>query len=69
MTYRQLVRRLRALGWEFKRHSKGSHEIWTNPRANRSTVIPNHPRDIPKGTLSAILKQLSISRDEFDSTK
>ncbi len=69
MTYRELVRRLRALGCEFKRQSKGSHEIWTNPRTNLSTVIPRHPGDIPKGTLSAVLKQLDISRDEFDSAR
>ena len=66
MTYRQLTRKLRKLGCEFKRSSKGSHEIWHNTRTNRSTVIPNHPGDIPIGTLNAILKQLGIDRDEFD---
>jgi predicted RNA binding protein YcfA (HicA-like mRNA interferase family) len=65
MTYRELARKLRALGCEFKRHSKGSHEIWVNPRTNQATVIPHHPGDIPKGTLRAILKQLGISLDEF----
>lgn len=67
MTYSQLSRKLRALGCELKRQSKGSHEIWHNPRVNRSTVVPNHPGDIPKGTLRAILKQLEIPREEFDS--
>jgi predicted RNA binding protein YcfA (HicA-like mRNA interferase family) len=55
------------LGCEFKRQSKGSHEIWTNPRTNLSAVIPHHPGDIPSGTLSAIPKQLGINRNEFDS--
>jgi predicted RNA binding protein YcfA (HicA-like mRNA interferase family) len=67
MTDRELVRRLGTLGCEFKRQSKGSHEIWTNPRTNLSAVIPHHPGDIPNGTLSAILKQLGINRNEFDS--
>ncbi|HKZ85706.1 MAG TPA: type II toxin-antitoxin system HicA family toxin [Anaerolineae bacterium] len=31
--------------------------------------MPHHPGDIPKGTLSAILKQLGISRDELDSVR
>ncbi|MEJ5310279.1 MAG: type II toxin-antitoxin system HicA family toxin [Anaerolineae bacterium] len=31
MTYRELMRKLRVLGCEFKRASKGSHEIWINP--------------------------------------
>ncbi len=65
MTYRELTRKLRALGCEFKRASKGSHEIWVNPNANLATVIPHHPGDIPKGTLHAIIKQLGISPGEF----
>ena len=67
MTYRQLVRKLRKLGCELKRQSKGSHEIWTNTRTNCSAVVPNHSGDIPKGTLNAILTQLGIDRDEFDA--
>ncbi len=65
MTYRELSRKLRALGCEFRRQSKGSHEIWTNPMNKRSAVIPNHPGDIPAGTLAAILKQLDISREDL----
>jgi predicted RNA binding protein YcfA (HicA-like mRNA interferase family) len=30
-------------------------------------VIPNHPGDIPQGTLKAILTQLGIDRNEFDA--
>jgi len=67
MTYRELVRKLRVLGCEFKRHSKGSHEIWTNPRKNLSAVVPRHSGDIPKGTLNAVLKQLGIEQDTFDA--
>lgn len=66
MTYRDLTRKLRALGCEFRRQSKGSHEIWTNPQKNLSAVLPNHPGDIPGGTLKAILKQLGIEKDQFD---
>ena len=67
MTYQQLARKLRALDCEFKRQSKGSHEIWTNTRTNRSAVVPHHTGDIPKGTLNTILTQLGIDRDEFDA--
>lgn len=67
MTYRELARKLRTLGCEFKRQSKGSHEIWVNPHKTLLAVIPHHPGDIPKGTLNAILKQLGIDRDEFDN--
>ena len=67
MTYQQLARKLRTLGCEFKRQSKGSHEIWTNTRTKRSAVIPLHSGDIPKGTLNTILTQLGIDREEFDA--
>ncbi len=29
------------------------------------TTIPNHPGDVPEGTLRAILKQAGIASDEF----
>jgi predicted RNA binding protein YcfA (HicA-like mRNA interferase family) len=67
VTYHELSRKLRALGCVLKRQGKGSHEIWHHPTVNRSAVIPNHPGDIPAGTLHAILKQLGIQRDQLDS--
>ncbi len=67
MTYTDLSRRLRALACVLKRQAKGSHEIWHNPRVNRSAVIPNHPGDIPPGTLRAVLKQLDVRREDLDS--
>jgi predicted RNA binding protein YcfA (HicA-like mRNA interferase family) len=66
MTYTQLTRKLRALGCQFKRQSKGSHEIWHNPLVNRSASIPHHSGDIPEGTLHTILRQLEISREEIE---
>jgi predicted RNA binding protein YcfA (HicA-like mRNA interferase family) len=63
--YRKVVKRLKALGFEFDRQAAGSHEIWYNPTTNRYTSVPNHPGDIPEGTLRAILKQAGVSPDEF----
>ena len=63
--YRDITRRLKALGLEFHRHASGSHEIWFNPALNRYTTIPNHPGDMPEGTLRAILKQAGIEVDAF----
>jgi predicted RNA binding protein YcfA (HicA-like mRNA interferase family) len=67
VTYLELTRQLRRLGCELKRQSKGSHEVWHNPRQNRSTVIPRHPGDLPVGTLRAILKGLGITQDELSA--
>lgn len=63
--YREIVMRLRRLGFEFDRQAAGSHEIWYNSTTNRYTTIPNHPGDMPEGTLRAILKQAGIEMDEF----
>jgi predicted RNA binding protein YcfA (HicA-like mRNA interferase family) len=65
MTYRDVTRRLRAKGFAFDRQAKGSHEIWFNPQTRRRTTIPNHPGDLPRGTLRAIVRQAGISLKEF----
>ena len=66
--YREVVRRLRELGFSFDRHAKGSYEIWWNPATRRRTTVPNHPGDMPEGTLRAILKQAGISPEDFVRT-
>jgi predicted RNA binding protein YcfA (HicA-like mRNA interferase family) len=63
--YRDIVKRLKKLGFEFDRHAAGSHEIWYNPTTDRYTTIPNHAGDMPEGTLRAILKQAGVTADEF----
>jgi predicted RNA binding protein YcfA (HicA-like mRNA interferase family) len=63
--YRDVVQLLRQHGFEFRRQAAGSHEIWHNPLTGRFTTVPNHPGDIPEGTLRAILKQAGLSIDEF----
>lgn len=63
--YRQIVKKLKKFGFEFDRHAAGSHEIWYNPTTGRYTTIPNHTGDMPEGTLRAILKQASVTPDEF----
>lgn len=63
--YRDVVRRLRHFGFQFDRQAAGSHEIWYNPATKRYTTIPNHPGDIPQGTLRAILSQAGVSVAEF----
>ncbi len=63
--YRDIVKRLKELGLQFDRQARGSHEIWFNPATQCYTTIPNHPGDMPEGTLRAILKQAGIAPEEF----
>jgi len=63
--YREITKRLKELGFTFDRQAAGSHEIWYNEKSDRYTTIPNHPGEMPEGTLRAILKQAGILPDEF----
>ena len=63
--YREVARKLRAAGFAFDRQAAGSHEIWYNPNTNRYTTIPNHPGDLPEGTLRAILHHAGVAVETF----
>ena len=63
--YREVAKRLRKFGFIFDRQAAGSHEIWHNHASDRYTTLPNHPGDMPEGTLHAILKQAGIEVDSF----
>jgi len=47
------------------RPARGSHEIWWNPSTRARTTIPNHPGDIPEGTMKAILRQARVKDETF----
>lgn len=63
--YRVIIKKLRKAGFEFDRYAKGSHEIWKNGETGKRTTVPNHPGDIPEGTLRAIIRQAGIDVDTF----
>ena len=64
-TYREVSRKLRKLGFAFDRQAAGSHEIWFNADTSRYTTLPNHPGELPEGTLRAILKQAGVAPNRF----
>ncbi len=64
-SYRQIIKKLKRLGFSFYRQASGSHEIWYNSETKKFTTIPNHSGDMPEGTLRAILKQAGISVEGF----
>ena len=47
-------------------HIKGSHHVLRHPSRPRArVVVPVHRRDVPAGTLRAIIKQAGLTVDEF----
>ncbi|HLG10932.1 MAG TPA: type II toxin-antitoxin system HicA family toxin [Dehalococcoidia bacterium] len=65
MVDRELKRRLRALGFVLLRQG-GRHAFWGYPDGSRTTSISRHRGEIPPGTLSKILRDLGIPRDDFE---
>ena len=63
--YRQIIKKLKALGFEFDRQAAGSHEIWYSKEKDLYTTVVNHPGDIPEGTLRAILREADIEPEDF----
>ena len=46
-------------------HTSGSHFIFYNPASRRRAVVPQHNRDIPKGTLTSLLREAGFTREEL----
>ena len=66
LSAREIIRKLKKAGFLFDRQAGSSHEIWHNPETRRRVTIPNHPgKDIPKGTLRAIISQAGLTAAEF----
>jgi len=63
-TPKELARILEKNGFVLKR-VKGSHHYFVNIQTKKIAVVPMHQKDLPKGTLLAILKQAGIDKNEF----
>jgi predicted RNA binding protein YcfA (HicA-like mRNA interferase family) len=64
LTPKDLIRLLTQKGFVFDR-SKGSHQIYYNKEKKLRVVIPMHTKDLPTGTLHAILKQADIDKNDL----
>jgi len=60
---RDTVRALEKLGFYIKRQH-GSHIIIRRDNPFAQTVVPDH-KELDRGTLRAILRQIDLSVDEF----
>lgn len=59
----EVVKALSKIGFRFRRQV-GSHMILKRQLDGKRLAIPNH-REIPKGTLRAIIRQAGLTVDEF----
>ncbi len=62
---RRVIAALERAGFRVLR-TKGSHHFMRHQSdPTRQTVVPLHRRDLPPGTLRAILRQAGLSPEEF----
>lgn len=61
---REVIAALEKAGFSFKRQT-GSHVILYRPSLKRPLTIPLHSKDLPTGTLHAIIRQANLTIDEF----
>ncbi len=64
LTPKDLIKMLIRRGFIFDR-SKGSHQIYINPETRKRAIVPMHTKDLPTGTMMAILKQAGIDKSEL----
>jgi predicted RNA binding protein YcfA (HicA-like mRNA interferase family) len=64
LTAKELIRVLERKGWEFDR-SRGSHHVYIHPISRRTLTVPVARRAMSIGTLSRLLKDADIDRDEL----
>jgi predicted RNA binding protein YcfA (HicA-like mRNA interferase family) len=61
---REVIRFLEQKGFILD-HASGSHFIFYHPVSRRRAVVPQHNRDMPKGTLLSLLREAGFTRDDI----
>jgi predicted RNA binding protein YcfA (HicA-like mRNA interferase family) len=64
LTAKELIRVLERKGWEYDR-GRGSHHIYVHVATRRTLSVPMARRVMSIGTLSHLLKDAEISREEL----
>lgn len=64
LTSKKLVKILLSLGF-IEDHQVGSHKVFYHPITKKRAVVPFHVKDLPKGTLLAILREAGITREDI----
>ena len=64
LPYRVVIKKLRKLGFAFRRATGGTHEIGGMRQNGKTCVVPHH-KEVKAGTLKNILRQADISEEQF----
>lgn len=61
---KKFIRIITKIGFYLYSRRRGSHMIFAHPDG-RKVIVAMHARDIPKGTLHAMIKDLNLSVEYF----
>jgi len=61
---REVIAVLERVGFSIRRKT-GSHVILYREGLKRPLTVPIHPKDLPRGTLRAIIRQANLTLEEF----
>jgi len=65
-TDKQIIRKIKKVGFKFYRQAKGSHEVWTRNSDGKVIVVPRHSgKIIKRKTLKDIIEATGCSIKEF----
>jgi predicted RNA binding protein YcfA (HicA-like mRNA interferase family) len=65
VSYRVLATKLRRAGYIEIRTSR--HPVYYLEEENITIPVPNHPGDVPIGTLRTIVREMGITTEEFNN--
>jgi predicted RNA binding protein YcfA (HicA-like mRNA interferase family) len=65
---KEVQRVLEALGFQLIRQS-GSHAVYRHPDGRWTTVLIHPKKEVAKGTLRQIIKDLGITVEEFETMR
>jgi predicted RNA binding protein YcfA (HicA-like mRNA interferase family) len=58
----EVIRKIEAAGWEFKRHAKGSHRVYVHPERTKPIIISgSESKEMPNGLMRQILKDAGVN--------
>ncbi|OGZ96293.1 MAG: hypothetical protein A3J10_04045 [Candidatus Sungbacteria bacterium RIFCSPLOWO2_02_FULL_54_10] len=64
LTPRKVIAALKRHGFMLD-HTTGSHFVFYHPETKRRTMVAYHSKELPRGTLMAILKQAGLSLEDL----
>jgi predicted RNA binding protein YcfA (HicA-like mRNA interferase family) len=66
LKYRDIVKILKLVNFEFYRNAKGNHKVWRRLSDSLHTIVPDHGnKSLKRKTIKSILEDIGITLEEL----